>query len=155
MKRTCMTYELQVWLCRQRRIAKLHSFGIFNLSSFWYIVSIKLGTRALVIYIREHIFLKGLSWSWSYCSWIYNYLCNQCLSLITLWVRIPFMAKCTRYSIMWSSLSVTCDRSVVFSTNKTDHHDITEILLKVALSSVTLISSFVTNPPATTKLRNN
>jgi hypothetical protein len=29
------------------------------------------------------------------------------------------------------SLSVTCDRSVVFSTNKTDHHDITEILLKV------------------------
>jgi hypothetical protein len=26
--------------------------------------------------------------------------------------------------------SVTCDRSVVFSTNKTGHHDITEILLK-------------------------
>jgi len=21
--------------------------------------------------------------------WIYNYLCNQCLSPITLWVRIP------------------------------------------------------------------
>jgi len=20
------------------------------------------------------------SWSWSYCSWISNYLCNQCLS---------------------------------------------------------------------------
>ena len=20
------------------------------------------------------------SWSWSYCSWIYNYICNQCLS---------------------------------------------------------------------------
>jgi hypothetical protein len=34
---------------------------------------------------------------------------------------------------------VTCDRSVVFSgysTNKTDHHDITEILLKVALSTI-------------------
>ena len=31
----------------------------------------------------------GLSWSWSYGSWIYNYLCNQCLSPITLWrVRI-------------------------------------------------------------------
>ena len=26
---------------------------------------------------------------------------------------------------------MTCDRSVVFSTNKTDHHYITEILLKV------------------------
>jgi hypothetical protein len=41
-------------------------------------------------------------------------MCNQCLSLLKLWVRIPFMARCTRYSIMWSRLSVTCDRSVVF-----------------------------------------
>jgi len=23
---------------------------------------------------------KGPSWSWSYGSWIYNWLCNQCLS---------------------------------------------------------------------------
>jgi len=23
---------------------------------------------------------KGQSWSWSYVSWIYNYLCKQCLS---------------------------------------------------------------------------
>ena len=28
------------------------------------------------------------AWSWSYGSWIYNYLCNQCLSPLTLWVRI-------------------------------------------------------------------
>jgi hypothetical protein len=27
--------------------------------------------------------------SLSYCSWIYNYLCNQCLSPLTLWVRTP------------------------------------------------------------------
>jgi len=40
------------------------------------------------------------------------------------------------YNIMWLSLSVTCDRSVVFSTNKTDRHDITEILLKVALNTI-------------------
>ena len=33
--------------------------------------------------------------------WIYNYLCNQCLSPLKLWVRIPFMARCTRYNIMW------------------------------------------------------
>jgi hypothetical protein len=32
--------------------------------------------------------------------------------------------------------SVTCDRSVVFSTNKSDRHDITEILLKVVLSTI-------------------
>ena len=43
--------------------------------------------------------------------------------------------------------SVTCDRSVVFpgpsvsSTNKTDRHDITEILLKVALNTITIISN--------------
>ena len=28
--------------------------------------------------------------SWSYGSWIYNYLCNQCLSPPMLWIRIPF-----------------------------------------------------------------
>ena len=33
---------------------------------------------------------EGPSWSWSYDSWIYNYLCNRCLSPLTLWVRIPF-----------------------------------------------------------------
>jgi len=26
---------------------------------------------------------------------------NQCLSPLTLWVRTPFMARCTRYNIMW------------------------------------------------------
>jgi hypothetical protein len=31
---------------------------------------------------------KGLSWSWSYCSWIYYYQCNHCLSPPMLWVRI-------------------------------------------------------------------
>jgi len=34
------------------------------------------------------------------------------------------------------SVNVACDRSVVFSTNKTDLHDITEILLTVALSTI-------------------
>jgi hypothetical protein len=32
---------------------------------------------------------KGSSWSWSYGSWIYNYLCNRCLSPLILWVWIP------------------------------------------------------------------
>ena len=30
-----------------------------------------------------------MSWLWSYCSWIYSYICNQCISPLTLWVRIP------------------------------------------------------------------
>ena len=29
---------------------------------------------------------KGSSWPCSYGSWIYNYLCNQCLSPLMLWV---------------------------------------------------------------------
>jgi hypothetical protein len=40
------------------------------------------------------------SWLWSYGSWICNYLCNQCLSLQKLWVRIPLMVICTWYT-MW------------------------------------------------------
>jgi len=31
--------------------------------------------------------LKGPSWSWSHGSWIYNYLCNQFLSTLKLWVQ--------------------------------------------------------------------
>jgi hypothetical protein len=77
------------------------------------------------------------SWPWSYGSWIYNYLCNQCLSPLMLWVQISIRARCTTLY-----LSVTCGRSVVFPghpvscTNKTDRHDITEMLLKVALNTM-------------------
>jgi hypothetical protein len=34
---------------------------------------------------------RGLSWS--YGSWIYNYLCNQCLSPLKLWVLNPVHGK--------------------------------------------------------------
>jgi len=44
---------------------------------------------------------NSLSWSWSYGSWIYNYLCNECLSPIKLWVLPPFMARYTWCNIMW------------------------------------------------------
>jgi hypothetical protein len=42
----------------------------------------------------EH-FNMGASWPWSYGSWIYNYLCNQCLSPLMLWIRISIRARCT------------------------------------------------------------
>ena len=48
-----------------------------------------------------HQYFQGSSWSWSCGSWIYNYLCNQCLSPLKLWVLTPFMVRCTRYNIMW------------------------------------------------------
>ena len=71
--------------------------------------------------------------------WIYNYLCNQCLSPLPLWVWIP---------LRWGLLDTTlCDKvcqwlatglwfSPVSSTNKTDRHDVTEILLKVVLNTI-------------------
>ena len=91
-----------------------------------------------------HFILKpdaGPSWSLSYGSWIYNYLCNQCLSPITLWVWIPL-----RRGVLNTTL---CDKvcqwhaagrwfSPVFSTNKTDRHNITEIVLIMVLSTITL-----------------
>jgi hypothetical protein len=83
---------------------------------------------------------KGLSWSWSYGSWIYNYLCNQCLSPLMLWVRISLRARCTTLcdkvcqwlaTGQWFSLGPP-----VSFTNKIDRHDIIEILLKVALNTM-------------------
>ena len=61
----------------------------------------------------------------------------------------PAQAKCTRCNIMWSSLSVTNAGwwfslgTPVSSTNKTDHHDITEILLKVTLNTINPICLFI------------
>jgi len=49
---------------------------------------------------------KGQSWPWSYDSWIYNYLCNQWLAPLMLWVLILLIARCTWYNIMWWGLSV-------------------------------------------------
>jgi hypothetical protein len=58
---------------------------------------------------------KVLSWSLSYGSWIYSYLCNQVSITTNIVSSNPAQERCTRYNIMWESLSVTCGRSVVFS----------------------------------------
>ena len=73
------------------------------------------------------------------------YLCNQCLSPLTLWVRISL-----RRGVLDTAL---CDKvcqwlvagrwfspgTQVSSINKTDRHDITEILLNVALNTITTL----------------
>ena len=80
----------------------------------------------------------GLSWSWSYDSWIYHYLSNQCLSLLKLAVRFSLrlgVLDTTLCDKVWQWLSA----GLWFSpTNKTDRHDITEILLKVTLNTMPL-----------------
>jgi len=47
-------------------------------------------------YLTELLtWLLGPAWLWSYGSWIYNYICNQCLSPLMLRVRISIRASCT------------------------------------------------------------
>jgi hypothetical protein len=73
-----------------------------------------------------------LRWWRSYGCCIYNYLYiyNQRLSPLKLWVQIPLMPDL--YSIQHYP------GTLVSSTNKTDRHVIAEILLKVALNTITL-----------------
>jgi hypothetical protein len=81
----------------------------------------------------------GLSWSWSYGSWIY--LCNQCLLPLKLYVWIPLMVRCTRTTLcdkvcQWLTAGQWFSPGTpVFSINKTDRHD---IKVKVALDTITL-----------------
>jgi hypothetical protein len=82
---------------------------------------------------------RGLPWSWSY-----NYL-----FAISVRVRIPLM----RAVLDTTSRDKVCQwlaagrlfapGTPVSSTNKTDRHDITEILLKVALSTITLTPNII------------
>jgi hypothetical protein len=77
-----------------------------------------------------------------YGSSIYNCLCNQYLSTLTLSVRIPLMVlnttlcdKVCQWLVAgrWLSLG-----TLLSSTNKTNWHNVTEILLKVPLNTITL-----------------
>ena len=88
---------------------------------------------------------KGPSWSCSYTSWIYNYLCNQHLSLSTLWVRTPLnrgvldTTLCDNVCHWLAADRLFSPGTPVSSTNKTDRHDINEILLNMALNTITII----------------
>jgi len=86
--------------------------------------------------------LLGPSWSWSYGSWKNNYICKQCLSPLTLWDRIPISRGVLDTTIcdevcQWLTTCRWFSPGTPFpSTNKTDRHDRTEILLKMALNTI-------------------
>jgi hypothetical protein len=74
-----------------------------------------------------HILFKGAIGLWLYGSCIYNYLCNQYLSL-KLWVRIP-LRRGVLDATLWDNVCqwLAADRWIspgtpVSSTNKTDHY---------------------------------
>ena len=70
---------------------------------------------------------------------IYNYLCNRCLSSLTLWVRLP-LRRSTTLCYKVCQWFVTCrwfsPGPPVSSTTITDRHHIAEILWKVALNTI-------------------
>ena len=83
------------------------------------------------------------SWSWSHGSCISKYLCNQCLSPLMLWVLIPLrrgVLNTTLYDKVCLWLVTDQWFSPVSSTNKTDHRDITEILLKVVMNTINYLN---------------
>ena len=65
-------------------------YEIWNADKVWIIM-------LLIINMCPYISYEGPSWPWSYGSWIYNYLCNQCLSPLMLWVRISTRVRCTTW----------------------------------------------------------
>jgi hypothetical protein len=76
-----------------------------------------------------------------------NYLCNQCLSPLKLRVGIPQMARCTLYNIQHYVIEFVSDLQQVcrflqvlqFPLQiKLTATYLTEILLKVALNTITL-----------------
>ena len=77
---------------------------------------------------------EGPSWPWSYGSWIYNYLCNQCTDVVS-----SNRDQGEVYNIL-ASCWCFFPGPPVSSTNKTDRHDIAEILLKVALNTIIIIN---------------
>jgi hypothetical protein len=96
----------------------------------------------LVLWFSPSILLKGLSCS--YGSWIYNYLCNQFLSPLTLWVGIQprgvvlDTTLCYKFCQWLATGRWYSPGTLVFFTTKTDRHDIlvTERLLNVALNTI-------------------
>ena len=105
-----------------RMLCELNGLIIFTLNIFIDVI--------MMINRREQYNrLLWQSWPWSYGSWIYNYLCNQCLSPLMLWVRISIRTRCTTlFDKVCQWLGKGRWFSPVSSTNRTDRHDIAELL---------------------------
>ena len=120
------TYPLCLWLIYFTICNQIHIFAI----------SIHFSYSTISIFQID----KGPSWPWSYGSWIYNYLCNQCLSPLILWIWISIRVRCTTVCdkvCQWLATGQWFSQGPPFSsTHKTVCHNITETLLKVALNAI-------------------
>ena len=139
-------------------LTKWSLLWIFDETSFYSYFNSKRLSNSEISYIwKVHLYMdfflklivfvgtyRSMSCSWSYGSWIYNYLCNQCLSSLTLWVRIPSLrgvlntTSCDKICQWLAEGRWFSPDTQVSSTNKTDRQDITEILWKVTLNTITI-----------------
>ena len=102
----CLQYPWQLVLWEDWQIISLclifHQRQTHHVMVMENLKMVRLVTRQTPLNIPNKLLCITLQGqSWSYGSWIYNYLCNQCLSPLMLWVRTSFKARCTRNSIMW------------------------------------------------------
>ena len=80
-------------------------FSLYNI--MW--SSLSVACDRLVVFSIQHYVIKFVSGLWQVGGFLYTTLCDKvCQWLVTGWWF-------SLYNIMWSSLSVACDRLVVFS----------------------------------------
>ena len=101
----CLSFEL--WILTTPLVSSNSSYnGQFSwecsLVSLW-----KANISEPVNYLLVFLLARGPLWSWSYGSWIYNYLCNPCLSSLLLWVRTPVHGEV--YSIQQYAIKCVSD----------------------------------------------
>jgi hypothetical protein len=116
------------WICKTLWMFSYH----FNRTNIYIYMTVNMACQKINVKNIYHYW--GPSWPWSHGSWVYNYLCNQCLSPLMLWIQISIRARCT----------ILCDKvcqwlamgrwfspgPLVSCTNKT------ETLLKMALNTI-------------------
>jgi hypothetical protein len=108
----------------------------------WHILGLPLS----LILLQNHLYIQGPSWSWWYCR-LDLQIHMQSVHITTKVVSsIPTHGEV--YSILYILAIKVCQwpptggwfslGSPVSSTNKTDHHDISDKLLKVVLNTITM-----------------
>ena len=107
------------FLCNLK-IFKFHNYS--TMRYFFYVY------HFITIFIQK---LKSPSWPWSYDSWIFNYLCNQWCCEFESRKRRGVQHHAIKYVC-----GFLCMGPPVSSTKKTDRHDITKILVRVALNTI-------------------
>ena len=124
----CSAINSWMQICLINLPNKLH-YWTFHFSSHIHALALMFTLSLNTVYLVQQ------EPSWSYGNWSYNFLYNQRLSPIPLWVWIPLMASCTHTT---SCVSPNCGRSLVFSNNKNYLRDIAEKWLKVAYNTISI-----------------